>query len=69
MSSDQSSLKPLQNNISCYATVWHKKYLGLIPDKKMAGKIGELTNSLVGEFPSDYRAANAERGTAIKEAI
>jgi len=69
MSADQSSLKPLQNKVSCYATVWHKEYLGLIPNKKMAGKIGELINSLVDEFLSDYKVANTKGPAVLEEAI
>lgn len=69
MNSDQSSLKPLQNKISCYATVWHKEYLGLSPNNKMGNKVSDLVNSLVDEFRSDYKAANVKVPAEKKEAI
>lgn len=69
MSTDKSSLKPLQNKISCYSTVWHKEYLGLTSSKKLKKTIDELINNLLNEFLEDYKAANTKKAIEKKEMI
>jgi hypothetical protein len=68
-SSDETSLKPLQGKISCYATVWNESYTGMVANDKLMEKITDLINGLVDEFLNDYKKVKSEQLIKKREVI
>ena len=64
---DDSSLKPLADKTSCYATIWHQSYTGMAATDKMQGKIMNLINELVDDFLNDYHTINFGKPNDEKE--